>query len=86
MVIKVANPGECPLRIAVHEKPHICTLKNMRLLGQTVCCVTPMMFPDDCPLHSGTIVIEKQRSESRDQKSEVRSQITMNKGRSLKND
>lgn len=60
MLFKVKNPGECPLRIAVHEKAPICSLKNI------VYCISPMIFPVDCPLLSRTIIIEKAEEEEQE--------------------
>lgn len=59
MIIKVANPGECPLRHS-DDNIHWCSAKTP---ARMPCSISPMIFPDKCPLKSRTIVIEKAEEE-----------------------
>ena len=66
MIIKVENPGECPL-LHFEAGKGACSLKQMDP-GKNLCCISPMFFPDKCPLRSRTIVIEKAEDEDGDKK------------------
>ena len=59
MNIKVANPGECPLRRSDGNIKWCAGCTPARI----PCNISPMMFPDKCPLRSRTIVIQKAEEE-----------------------
>ena len=54
MNITVAKPEQCPMRVFI-DSAAMWSCKVM--LGSA--CITPMTFPDFCPLRSRTIVIER---------------------------
>ena len=62
MIIKVKRPGECPLRVFVGGK-FACFVKN----NAQDSCNDAMNFPADCPLHSRTVIIEKEAERQTEQ-------------------
>lgn len=57
MIIKVTKPGDCPLQRFEAGKG-VCGLKPTDPGNNS--CDDSVHFPSDCPLHSRTIVIEKE--------------------------
>jgi hypothetical protein len=68
MIIKVKCPGDCPLRVFVGGK-FACFAKH----NAEDSCNDAVNFPKDCPLHSRTVIIEKEgvEAESEEQAQQV---------------
>jgi hypothetical protein len=59
MIITVKSPDGCPLRAFVGGK-FLCCAKN----NAQDSCGDAVNFPDECPLHARTVIIQKEDSEA----------------------
>ena len=60
MIIKVKHPGDCPLRDFSQSSDFVCAIVHSDI--QNMPCEDSENFPADCPLHSRTVIIEKEDS------------------------